>query len=230
MPTVFPCDESAAASATGGAAGCGAARLSSCGLAGGSAAATRRSLGGGAWCRELSGQRDATGDDGAATSCSRALVLDACGAVAAVVRGSTLTARTRILLDAHLRDSQFGARIGDRFAHVGARLRRNEICRCRCRRRCWRCQMTMKSCGAARAALVALVPDVPAVALGGAIDAVIPMTARGRGALRARTGNCLRASCAWISGDTGRELAPARILAKTAETNFAVRFDMCYPR
>src|SRR4051812_36877184 len=89
----FCIDVSAAANATGGATGCGAGWLSSCGLAGGSAAATRRSLGGEGLVSELSGQRDATGDDGAATSgaAARRLFWTPAGAVAAVVRGSTLT-------------------------------------------------------------------------------------------------------------------------------------------
>ncbi len=111
---------------------------------------------------------------------------------------------------------------------------------CCCRR--WR-RRRSRRCGARElvVGLVALLPQIPALTFGVAVDAIVPVAARGGRALRrgqatvrGGLGTCVAASaavstCARRSVMAAR-LAPATTPANRAGTNFTERFDILYPR
>ena len=127
------------------------------------------------------------------------------------IRGRQLVAATR-LFDARLR-GQFGASVSDRTWRRRFGFRRNRLCGLR------------RSRGGSLRQLFAFLPEIPALAFGDAIDAVVPMAALGRLILRSRKGNRLRRAprrARW-----SREGCLREHWRKLLTRNFAVRLGMC---
>ena len=118
---------------------------------------------------------------------ARAILHGRCGGR----RSRSLDFGGRIWLGAGLLGDPFGTRVGDRLAGDRWRLRRSRFCCRRRRRRSWR-----RGAGELVVGRVALLPEIPALTFGDAVDAIVPMAARG--------GRALRRGQATVRGGLGR--------------------------
>ena len=120
--------------------------------------------------------------------CARAILHDRCRGGR---RSRSLNSGGRIWLGAGLLGDPFGTRVGDRLAGDRSLLWRRRLLCGRSRGRSWRrgaCELVVGR--------VALLPEIPALTFGDAVDAIVPMAARG--------GRALRRGQATIRGGLGR--------------------------